>query len=103
MENYTEIIQYSNLSLAVCDIVEKKDGIYMPFFENFYPFVKENFLKNYDKLLELTEKKNSDFKMTVVNFKTGFYNMNVNADYNKIIVRLREIKDSILLNCNGKL
>jgi len=103
MENYTEIIQYSNLSLAVCDIVEKKDGIYMPFFENFYPFVKENFLKNYDKLLELAEKKNSDFKMTVVNFKTGFYNMNINADYNKIIVRLREIKDSILLNCNGKL
>jgi ubiquitin-conjugating enzyme E2 Z len=95
MENYTEIIQYSNLSLAVCDIVEKKDGIYMPFFENFYPFVKENFLKNYDKLLELAEKKHSDFKMTVVNFKTGFYNMNVNADYSKIIVMLREIKDSM--------
>jgi ubiquitin-conjugating enzyme E2 Z len=95
MENYTEIIQYSNLSIAVCDIVKKKDGIYMPFFENFYPFVKENFLKNYDKLLELAEKKHSDFKMTVVNFKTGFYNMNVNADYSKIIVRLREIKDSM--------
>jgi hypothetical protein len=95
MEHYTEIIQYSNLSLAVCDIVEKKDGIYMPFFENFYPFVKENFLKNYDKLLELAEKKNSDFKMTVVNFKTGFYNMNINADYSKIIVMLREIKDSM--------
>jgi ubiquitin-protein ligase len=95
MENYTEIIQYSNLSIAVCDIVKKKDGIYMPFFENFYPFVKENFLKNYDKLLELAEKKHSDFKMTVVNFKKGFYNMNVNADYSKIIVRLREIKDSM--------
>jgi ubiquitin-conjugating enzyme E2 Z len=95
MENYTEIIQYSNLSIAVCDIVNKKDGIYMPFFENFYPFVKENFLKNYDKLLELAEKKHSDFKMTVVNFKTGFYNMNVNADYSKIIVMLREIKDSM--------
>ena len=64
----------------------------MPFFDNFYPFVKENFIKNYDKLVEFAEKKNSDFKNTVVNFKTSFYSMNVNVDYNKALLRLRSAK-----------
>ena len=59
MKSYDEIIQYSNLEIAVCNIIEKKTSIYMPFFENFYPFVKSNFLKNYYKLLEFAEKKNT--------------------------------------------
>ncbi len=93
MNHYNEIIQYANIDIAICSIIEKKDGIYMPFFENFYPFVKENFIKNYDKLVEFSEKKNSDFKNTVVNFKTDFYNMNINADYGRLILKLKEAKD----------
>jgi len=93
MTHYNEIIQYANIDIAVCSIVEKKDGIYMPFFENFYPFVKENFIKNYDKLIEFSENKNIDFKSESVIFKTGFYNMNINADYNKLLVRLKTAKD----------
>ena len=58
--SYDEIIQYSNIDIAICDIVEKKNGVFMPFFENFYPFVKENFFKNYDKILEFAEKKNNE-------------------------------------------
>lgn len=92
MEFYDEIVEYANIDIAICDIIEKKDGVYMPFFDNFYPFVKENFIKNYDKLVEFAEKKNSDFKNTVVNFKTSFYSMNVNVDYNKALLRLRSAK-----------
>jgi ubiquitin-conjugating enzyme E2 Z len=92
MAFYDEIVEYANIDIAICDIIEKKDGVYMPFFENFYPFVKENFIKNYDKLVEFAEKKNSDFKNTVVNFKTSFYSMNVNVDYNKALLRLRSAK-----------
>lgn len=92
MAFYDEIVEYANIDIAICDIIEKKDGVYMPFFENFYPFVKENFIKNYDKLVEFAEKKNADFKNTVVNFKTSFYSMNVNVDYNKALMRLRSAK-----------
>jgi len=92
MAFYDEIVEYANIDIAICDIIEKKDGVYMPFFENFYPFVKENFIKNYDKLVEFAEKKNGDFKNTVVNFKTSFYSMNVNVDYNKALMRLRSAK-----------
>jgi hypothetical protein len=93
MEFYDEIIEYANLDIAVCSIIEKKDGIYMPFFENFYLFVKENFLKNYTTFIEFAEKKNADFKNTAVNFKTSFYSINMNADYNKLLVRLKYAND----------
>ena len=51
-KSYDEIIQYANLDIAVCDIVTKKQGVFMPFFENFYPFIKENFNKNFDNFME---------------------------------------------------
>jgi len=96
MNYYNEIIHYANIDIAICDIIDKKDGVYMPFFENFYPFIKENFIKNYDKLLEFSERKNNDFKNNVVNFKTSYYNMNINADYNKVILRMKCAKDLLL-------
>jgi ubiquitin-protein ligase len=89
MNSYNEIIQYSNINIAVCDIIQKKNGVYMPFFENFYPFVKENFRKNYDKLIEIAEKKNIEFELQSKEFRTGFYNLRVNIDYNKVIEKLK--------------
>jgi ubiquitin-conjugating enzyme E2 Z len=97
MMSYDEIIQYSNLDIAICDIIEKKDGIFVPFFNNFYPFVKENFLKNYDKLLEFAEKKNNDFNQSSKKFETGFYSMRVIIDYNKVIERLKTCKDLLTI------
>ena len=91
MNSYNEIIQYANIDIAICDILVRKEGVFMPFFENFYPFIKSNFVKNYDKLIEFVEKKNTEFQLEILNFKTGYYNMNVNADYNRLLVRLRDI------------
>jgi len=93
---YTEIIEFSNLRTAVCDILFKKEGIYMHFFENFYPFMKENFIKNVDKLLEFANRKNEEMKKQEVNFKTGYYSMSINVDYNKIIALLNELKSTYL-------
>jgi len=92
MKSYDEIIQYANLDIAVCGIVDKTPGVFMPFFEYFYPFVKENFNKNYDKLIEFAERKNNEFDKQVKTYKTGFYSMNINVDYNKIIQKLQESK-----------
>ena len=95
MSSYNEIINFANIDVAVCDIVEKKQSVFMPFFENFYPFIKENFIKNYDKLLEIANKKNEEFKNTAVNFRTGYYSMNVNVDYSKVIQRLQSCKEIV--------
>lgn len=90
MINYTDIIEYSNIDIAICNIIDKKSGYYQPFFENFYPFIKENFIKNYEKILKFSqEKANHKFKdITVV--KTGFYTMNVTIDYHMQIEKLKE-------------
>lgn len=92
MKNYNEIIEYSNINIAVCDIVMKKTGIYKPFFDIFYHYIKENFNRNYDKLLEIAEKKMADVNVENKVFKTGFYNMNIHIRYHDIIVKLNESK-----------
>ena len=91
MKNYTDIIEYSNIKTAVCSIIQKKQGIYQNFFENFYPFIKENFLKNFDKILSFSEKKNKEFvnKPVII---TGFYSMRIKIDYEKVIENLNECK-----------
>ena len=91
MKNYTNIIEYSNIKTAVCSIIQKKQGIYQNFFENFYPFIKENFLKNFDKILSFSEKKNKEFisKPVII---TGFYSMRIKIDYEKVIENLNECK-----------
>jgi ubiquitin-conjugating enzyme E2 Z len=93
MKNYTKIIEYSNLNIAICNILQKKQGIYQPFFENFYPFIIENFHKNYDKLIEFAEKKyEDDIEFHKKQIRTGFYNMQVCINYKNIISSLNEIK-----------
>jgi len=95
MSNYNNIIEFSNISIAVCDIVTKKKGVYHTFFENFYPFVKENFNRNYDKLLEFGEKQLSEKFTEPRVLTTGFYNMNVKIDYTYIIAKLKETKQIV--------
>jgi ubiquitin-protein ligase len=89
MITYDEIIQFANIDIAVCDIVDKKQGVFMPFFENFYPFVRENFNKNFDKFIAFAEKKHKELGSVATDFKTGFYSMTIRADYETLIYRLK--------------
>ena len=95
MNNYNEIIEFSNFKYAVCDIASKNPNIFLDFFAYFYPFIKENFNKNYDKLLEIAEKKNKEFNETTIQLKTEYYNMNVSIDYKKVIEKLKETKSIV--------
>ena len=93
---YDSIIEYANIDIAICDIVNKKKSVYGEFFDYFYPFVKENFIKNYDKILEFAEKKHQDEFPKLKNIKTGFYGMNVDIEYEKVIQKLKKTKECIL-------
>jgi len=89
INSYNQIIEFSNLNIGVCDILYKKEGIYLPFFESFYPFIKENFIKNYSELLKIAIKKNEELNSTTTIFRTGFYGMVITVDYNIVIERLQ--------------
>jgi len=84
---YNNAIEYSNINIAVCDILNRKNMVYRPFFESFYPFVKENFLKNYDKLLAFVDAK-LEKKDSNRNILVPFYNMSVSIDYNNLRKKL---------------
>jgi ubiquitin-conjugating enzyme E2 Z len=88
MQRYTEIIEYANLKIAVVAIVNKREGVYQPFFESFYPFILQNFTKNRAKMLAFAKEKRS--KRTLV--KTGFYNMSVDVDYDQLVRQLEKIE-----------
>jgi ubiquitin-conjugating enzyme E2 Z len=92
INSYNEIIIYSNLNVAICDIIQKTKGVYQSFFSSFEPFINELFLKNYDALIEISNVKNSQLQGSAKNFKTQFYSMSINVDYNKLIKKLEETK-----------
>ena len=92
MANYTTIIEYSNISVAVCDIILKQKDVYIHFFENFRPFIKENFLQNYDKLEAFVKTQiENDFKESKL-IQTDMYKMNITVDYNSLLKKLQKSK-----------
>ena len=92
LNNYNEIIFYSNINVAICDIIQKKANIYMSFFDLFYPQAQEAFLKNYDKILELLKNKHHE-KPQVIN--TTIYEMAININYKTLINKLKKTNDLI--------
>ena len=93
MNNYNDIIEFANLSIAICDVVAKKPNVYMDFFEYFYPYIKETFNANFDKFIEISEKNNAKFNNSALILTTKYYGMNVQIDYNKLIEKLKETKN----------
>jgi len=89
-DNYTKIIEFSNIDIAVCDIINKKVGSYHPFFDAFYHIVRENFQKNYEALINFIDEKTQETPSRVI--KGGFYNMTVNVDYIKLKEKLIAIQ-----------
>lgn len=89
---YSEIIEYANVRIAVCGIVEKDTRYYWPpKFEVFYPYIKERFLTNYDALLKFVTDKPKKKKV----LKTGLYNMNVLIDFNSLVSKLESCKEKL--------
>jgi hypothetical protein len=66
----------------VGDVINKKQGLFLPFFDGFYHIVLENFKKNYQELIKFLDKKIDETKNNESKLiKGGFYNMTVTLDY----------------------
>jgi len=95
VQPYNKIIEFANLRIAVCAIVSKKVGVYLPFFELFDSVVKEQFLKNLDKFISFAELKNMDF-LSKPTITTSLYDMKVKIDYEEVIQNLMACRDLLL-------
>ena len=60
-----------------------------------YPFIKDNFLKNYTKLVQFVENKIATTFKTPTILKTGLYDMTIEIDYLKVLNKLKECKDNL--------
>lgn len=93
LNGYNKIISYANLDIAVCDIVKKKKGVYLPFFDLFYPYVIENFNKNYDTFVEFANKNASDTNIENKWVTTKYCGLNVLISYENILMKLNQAKE----------
>jgi ubiquitin-conjugating enzyme E2 Z len=91
--NYNRIIRFSNLSVAVCDMISKLR--LLPQFEIFYSIMKEDFFKNYDNFIDIIDKHLNDETETNKLFIVGFYNLKVLIDYKILKEKIQNCRNTI--------
>jgi ubiquitin-conjugating enzyme E2 Z len=94
---YNSIIEYSNINIAICDIVSGENN--MKFFNLFSHHVNANFIKNYDKIMDFIENKKI-FPLTILN--TSLYNMSIKIDYTLLYHKITSLDKSKPNNSNAK-
>lgn len=82
-ENYTKIIEFANIDIAIGDVLNKKEDICFPFFTLFENEMKENFNKNFDAIIQFIDKK-IEIKADEHFRSRGYYNMTLDINYNKL-------------------
>jgi ubiquitin-conjugating enzyme E2 Z len=81
-KNYTRIIEYKNVEIAILRMCTRNPSSFSPKFNVFYPFMKDLFLKNSDKVIAFLEA-NQEQPPAVV--QTLIYQMRVLIDYPKLL------------------
>jgi len=87
-ESYNTIIFYSNIKTAICEIIQQKEGVVLPWFSMFMPFVKETFLINYNAILNSLEELKNKPPMRI---ETDIYCMKIPIDYSNLYKQLQNI------------
>lgn len=91
---YNRSIEFMNIDFAICDMIKHIDTM-MPNFANmFYPIMKENFYKNYDKIFAFVKNK-ADNQTTFQILITPIYAMQTKIDYKSCQSKLIHIKDAL--------
>jgi ubiquitin-protein ligase len=67
---YNYLIEYKNIDIAICGLLQKDPNYYLPFFDKYYEIMVEHFNRNASKLFELVEKlnqENTDIRVIHIN------------------------------------
>ena len=93
---YQKSIEFLNIDFAICDMINLYNKKIPSSFEIFYPFMVENFMKNYDTIMKFIETKENETGIQNV----IIYNMSTNIDYLKLknkFIKTKTIINSFLL------
>lgn len=92
--NYTKIIEYKNVEIAILKMINKIPGVYPEKFNIFYSMVKDNFIKNKDVILKHLEDRSRE-NPQVEQINTSIYNMNVQLNYPKLLKSFKNASEVI--------
>jgi len=109
MPIYNQIIEYANIQIAICDVVEviiKEDNntIHFPFFFHlFSDVVIDKFMSIYCEMKESCEKKKLLYENTVFEaVMTKKYRINCSINYDLLSKRLQYIYEKCIVLCQKK-
>ena len=88
---YQKSIEFKNIDFAICELINLNKKKIPPPFEIFYPFMKQHFIDNYDKLITYVNSKNKEISIQQVDI----YNMKTNINYSNLETKLIETKQII--------
>jgi ubiquitin-conjugating enzyme E2 Z len=97
--NYTKIVEYKNIEIAILRMVTRDPGSFCEKFGAFYPILKENFIKNSDAVAKyLIDKVNNE--TAPEKLITSLYSMNTVIDYKKLHKKYVNVANEILNSSN---
>ena len=94
-ENYTKIIEYKNIDIAILRMVSRDTTSFCQQFNVFYPSLKEIFIKNNDAILKYLEHKANN-ETASEKITTSMYGIVTVIDYKKLHTKYMKIADEIL-------
>jgi ubiquitin-protein ligase len=89
---YQKSIEFMNINFAICSMLDNTLNCVPKNFLHFNSFMKEHFLKNYDKILAIVEKNININETYIVNI----YRMNTHVNYSTLKMYLETIKSTII-------
>ena len=91
--NYNRIIRYSNISVAICDMINKSR---LPdSFEKFYPIMKKHFLENYENYMNIIDEYSKNKEETNIIVEMFTYDLKMFIDYDALRKKIKGCKDTI--------
>jgi ubiquitin-protein ligase len=91
---YQKSIEYCNIDFAICSLINNTKKIIPTSFEIFYPFMREKFLMNYDKLHHIVTSKTGLQSVEIVKI----YSMTTVIDYAQLKHKLEEVRAIVEMN-----
>uniref|UniRef100_A0A6C0KQV4 Ubiquitin-conjugating enzyme E2 Z n=1 Tax=viral metagenome TaxID=1070528 RepID=A0A6C0KQV4_9ZZZZ len=86
---YQKSIEYSNINFAICDMINKNNNKIPLEFKIFYPFMRDNFLNNYENILKIIDSKNEEISSQ----RVSIYSMTTNINYKELKKKIIKIKN----------
>lgn len=102
-EEYHRILRAATANIAICDLLERRPGVYYPFFELFREVMVQRFLANRERLLATWRLQQQQQQQRPQLLRSKFYNFSYVVDADAIVGRLLEAAVAVAVTNQKKI